>query len=68
MSRTYLKSKFRGIHKPILLQSFENVVIVKDYLKSLLMNKMAWNVTEINYLLQSVKPVNWLEIDTAGKH
>ena len=42
--------------------------MVKDYLKSLLMNKMVWNVTEINYLPQSVKPVNWLEIDTAGKH
>ena len=68
MSRTYLKSKFRGSHKPISLQSFENVVIVKDYLKSLLTNKMVWNVAEINYLLQSVKLVNWLEIDTAGTH
>ena len=68
MSRTYFKSKFRGSHKPISLQSFENVVIVKDYLKSLLTNKMVWNVTEINYLLQSVKLVNWLEIDTAGTH
>ena len=67
MSRTYLKSKFRGIHKSISLQSFENV-IVKDYLKSLLTNKMVWNVAEINYLLQSVKLVNWLEIDTAGTH
>ena len=65
MSRTYLKSKFRGSHKPISLQSFENVVIVKAYLKRLLTNKMVW---EINYLLQSVKLVNWLEIDTAGTH
>ena len=65
MSRTYFKSKFRGSHKPISLQSFENVVIVKVYLKRLLTNKMVW---EINYLLQSVKLVNWLEIDTAGTH
>ena len=65
MSRTYFKSKFRGSHKPISLQSFENVVIVKAYLKRLLTNKMVW---EINYLLQSVKLVNWLEIDTAGTH
>ena len=68
MSRTVLNQNSGGVTSLFHYKAFENVAIVKDYLKSFLMNKMVWNVTEINYLLQSVKPVNWLEIDTAGTH